>query len=945
MPVEENDRLNALYGGSPILTSVRKKSAWESVLDDVARIASAGQKKETEGNPDDRKERIGYFLNYNASELEVRIQSRLKNGRWSMGKRAGQNDFLSEAIPCMDEADKKIASAVRVSGDYYMGHVKIHDAMPYLIGSDRVYKDSEQMTVMEEKPYVTLNLLNGNILPKCNVEYGYRGFKRVSCYKSARNVYSVITVNDIQQKLLQSIMSLKILPQEAAQTLLELFPLISQHIEVHSNLLEGGSSVEKVDGNPNIHIRIDPLSDEYRVGIFVRPLEGGQKTFAPGVGEKVIYDSKDGVRYSVGRLIVEERENFELLSAELTTIMDADIIDVEELYLHPQEMLELVEWVTDRPDKYVLEWPENKKIKVYSAQKSSYNVSLKTNESWFDVEGEVRFNDIDSLKIHELLSLVSAGTMVGNYVRLTDDTYLALTQTIKKQLKRLQSISQTGRTSAKISKFNVGVLADIVRGGNSLLNTDDAFSEFAAKVEEAVSLHPRVPDGLDAVLRDYQYEGFRWMVQLDHWGAGACLADDMGLGKTVQTIAYLLYKAAKGPSIVVAPASVIMNWKAELARFAPSLNVKMLNHQYDRKSVLDNAKAFDVVISTYGLLPQEEEYLSKVNWNVVCLDEAHIIKNRQTKMSSAAMSLKSSSRVILTGTPMQNYLGELWNLLQFLNPGLLGSYEQFSKKFISNDDADITSLRRMVQPFILRRTKSQVLDELPEKTEIVRTVELSDIEMSVYENIRERVRQELESQEKVSVSTLAEITRLRQAACSLALIDDKWNGGCSKIDSLMELVLNITAGGNRILIFSQFTGFLKHVTNALYDAGTEYFYLDGSVTIKNREKMVREFQNGQKNVFVVSLKAGGLGLNLTGANYVIHLDPWWNPAIEQQATDRAHRIGQKQPVTVYRLISSHTIEEKILRLHKTKKELADAFMEGTDKAHALSIEDLRNLVE
>lgn len=942
MDAAERARLVAVYGGPPILPTIRRKAAWETVLDDVARIALAGQKAPAENN---EKERIGYFLNHDDSEMEVRIQSRLKSGKWSQGKRAGQSDFLSEAIPCMDESDKKVASAVRVSGDYFMGHVKVRDAMPFLVGSDRVYKDFEPVTVIEEKPYVTLNLLNGNILPKCNVEMGYRGFRKVSCYKSSKNIYSVVVLNDIQMKLLQTLMSMKMLPEEAAGTLQELFPLLSQHIEVHSNLLQGGSSLEKIDGESKIHIRIDPLTDEYRIRIFVHPLSGGNKTFVPGEGDKVIYDMKGGVRYSVSRSLGLEKENMALLRDMLETALDTDVVDVDEMYLYPSEMLELVEWATDREDRYVLEWPENKKIKVYSSQQSTYNVSLKTNEAWFDVEGEVVLKDADNLKIYELLSLVSSGQNIGNYIRLQEDTYLALTQTLHKQLKRLQAVSQLGRSSAKISRFNVGVLADIVRGNRSLLNTDDLFDDLTAKIEQAADLQPRVPDGLNAALRDYQYDGFRWMVQLDYWGAGACLADDMGLGKTVQTIAFLLYKASIGPSLVVAPASVVLNWKTELARFAPSLNVHVLNHQPDRQTVLGRVKAFDVVVTTYGLLPQEEGALSRVNWNVVCLDEAHAIKNRQTKMSSAAMNLKASSRVILTGTPMQNYLGELWNLLQFLNPGLLGSYEQFSKKFISNEDADMASLRRMVQPFILRRTKSQVLDELPQKTEIVRNVELSDMEMLAYENMRERVKLELDEQEKISINTLAEITRLRQAACSISLVKEEWNGGCSKIDALMELVPNIISGGNRVLIFSQFTSFLSYVTKALDDVGIEYFYLDGSVTIKNREKMVQEFQGGKKQIFVVSLKAGGQGLNLTGANYVIHLDPWWNPAIEQQATDRAHRIGQQQPVTVYRLISSHTIEEKILRLHKTKKDLADAFLEGTDKANTLSIEDLRNLVE
>ena len=388
---------------------------------------------------------------------------------------------------------------------------------------------------------------------------------------------------------------------------------------------------------------------------------------------------------------------------------------------------------------------------------------------------------------------------------------------------------------------------------------------------------------------------------------------------------------------------MILNWAREIARFAPTLRVIVLNSESDREDVLGNLGANDIVLATYGLLAHDPDAILGRAWNVACLDEAHTIKNRQTKTSASAMQLKASSRIILTGTPVQNYLGDLWNLLQFLNPGLLGSYETFSRKFISSSDADLEALKKIVQPFILRRTKAEVLDELPEKTDINRTVQLSDVEMLAYETIRKRVQDDLESEMKVTVNVLAEITRLRQAACSMSLVDKDWKGANSKVDDFVELVSEIVSGGNRVLVFSQFTSFLDIINRVLDQAGISYYQLDGSTPIKEREKMVRSFQGGERNVFTISLKAGGLGLNLTGANYVIHLDPWWNPAIEQQATDRTYRIGQHKNVTVYHLVSAHTIEEKILRLHETKRHLADTFLEGTDKAQTLSIEDLRNL--
>ena len=357
----------------------------------------------------------------------------------------------------------------------------------------------------------------------------------------------------------------------------------------------------------------------------------------------------------------------------------------------------------------------------------------------------------------------------------------------------------------------------------------------------------------------------------------------------------------------------------------------------DRK--ISALKSGDVLLTSYGMLVSRQEVLSAVKWNVACLDEAHTIKNRGTKMSAAAMSLQADGRVILTGTPIQNHLGELWNLMQFLLPGMLGSYEQFSARYITpieknGDRTCQAALKKLIQPFLLRRTKADVLDELPEKTDIIRMVNLSGEEMASYEILRQGAQEALEEQEAMDVNALAMITKLRMAAC-----------GSSKAAYFADMAEEIVSAGNRALVFSQFTSYLKTVSEALDAAGIPYLYLDGSTPVRKRNTLVKACQEGEVPLFLISLKAGGLGLNLTGANYVIHLDPWWNPAIEQQATDRACRIGQTKDVTVYHLISAHTIEEKILRLHKVKRNLADSLLEGTHMASALTLEDLRALAQ
>ena len=934
----EKQRLTRIFGGSPLLPSFRKIELWEKMFDDLDSIVD-----DKEGTGEQVQEKIGYMY-IGSDYLEVRIRKILKNGKWGAGKKVNAYDFLYGKIPCMDEIDRQVANA---NSRYSSGSsVSATRTLPFLIDTDKLFNcdDHNTIEVVAQKPYIDIVqgkegfTINSNF-PKDRLFRDHT----TSFTLSHMDRMNVIQINPVQQKILKALFSLPALPPQSAERLRLLLTKMSKHIEIHSDLLEGGSSLETVKGDPTLHIRINPKSNEYQILLCVRPLNGGKLAVFPGKGDKTVYDETDGKRFQVSRKMSAEKqllnEFSDFLEDELEVSEDLENI----IPLEPWQMLSLAEWAEGRKDNIVLEWPGNKKIKISCANPQGISVRGDSSGQWFEMEGDISFDDGDALPLAELLELISSGNIVGRYVKISDDKYLSLTEMLRKQVKRLESVVQPGKGGLRISKFNVGILAEIVRSKQFKAETDASLAELEEKISQARTLVPEIPKELNATLRDYQLEGFRWMARLAHWGAGACLADDMGLGKTVQAITFLLYKASEGPSLVIAPASVILNWAREIARFAPTLRVIVLNSESDREDVLGNLGAKDIVLATYGLLAHDPDAILGKAWNVACLDEAHTIKNRQTKTSASAMQLKASSRIILTGTPVQNYLGELWNLLQFLNPGLLGSYETFSRKFISSSDADLEALKKIVQPFILRRTKAEVLDELPEKTDINRTVQLSDVEMLAYETIRKRVQDDLESEMKVTVNVLAEITRLRQAACSMSLVDKDWKGANSKVDDFVELVSEIVSGGNRVLVFSQFTSFLDIINRVLDQAGISYFHLDGSTPIKEREKMVRSFQSGERNVFTISLKAGGLGLNLTGANYVIHLDPWWNPAIEQQATDRTYRIGQHKNVTVYHLVSAHTIEEKILRLHETKRHLADTFLEGTDKAQTLSIEDLRNL--
>jgi len=468
---------------------------------------------------------------------------------------------------------------------------------------------------------------------------------------------------------------------------------------------------------------------------------------------------------------------------------------------------------------------------------------------------------------------------------------------------------------------------------------------------EVRDLQPEVPSTLRAELRDYQLEGYIWLARLAHLGVGACLADDMGLGKTIQALSVILARAKDGPTLVAAPTSVCMNWFAEAARFAPTLKVIVFGGKGRQKQV-EHLKPFDVLVTSYTMLQQESKLLETVNWQTIVLDEAQAIKNISTKRSRAAMALNGGFKLLTTGTPIENHLGELWNLFHFINPGLLGSLESFNRSFAVPIERHQSHparkrLRRLIRPFILRRIKSEVLEELPPRTEIVLQVEMTKEERAFYEALRREALDKLKKTsmgQAYSVRILAEIMRLRRACCNPRLVAPDTDVESSKLSLFGKLIDELLENRHKVLVFSQFVGHLSIIREFLSARGIDYRYLDGRMSVRKRKIQVDKFQAGEGDIFLISLKAGGLGLNLTAADYVIHMDPWWNPAVEDQASDRAHRIGQELPVTIYRLVVKDTIEEKIVQLHQEKKDLANSLLEGSNLSAKISVVELLNLI-
>ena len=614
-----------------------------------------------------------------------------------------------------------------------------------------------------------------------------------------------------------------------------------------------------------------------------------------------------------------------------------------------ESCLELLQIVKES-DKYArIEWPQGVKIKCNrSVYAGDFSFVVKSKSNWFELSGELQVTPEMSVSLNELLEKLRQNKY-SKFVEIKDGEFIHLTDELRRMISTFDTYFTKEKAALKIPEF-IAPSLDVFKRSGVNVDADKGYNNLLARIEDAEKKHIKVPSGLMAEMREYQETGFRWMARLAEWGAGACLADDMGLGKTIQTIALLLYKAKQGASLIVVPASILQNWESEINRFAPSLNCKILNTDIsERKSIIDNAGEYDIIITSYGIMAKEIDLLVSKKWNIVVLDEAHTIKNRDAKMSKAVMKLDASFRLLLTGTPIQNHLSEIWNLFQFMNPGLLGSYDHFHSSFIVPIELDKSKakqdiLKKIISPFLLRRTKNEVLNELPGKTEIIVPVEQSKTEALFYEALRSEAFNSLEDKSLSAIQTLAEITKLRQAASNLMLVDKSVNCASSKMLTFLDLVDEMISNNHRALVFSQFTSHLALVKAELDKKGIKYLYLDGSKPTIERGKLVKDFQTGEMPLFLISLKAGGVGLNLTAADFVVHMDPWWNPAIEDQASDRSYRIGQTRPVTIYRLITKNTIEEKIIDLHKTKKNLADALLEGSNVVQKMTKEQLMALM-
>ena len=537
----------------------------------------------------------------------------------------------------------------------------------------------------------------------------------------------------------------------------------------------------------------------------------------------------------------------------------------------------------------------------------------------------------------------------GDFLHMDDDGIRVLAS-MREQLKLTEKELKSG--TVLLPKYRALYVDGCFREEEAfLLEKNREFRGLIRNMKTIEENDFELPKGLNAELRAYQKLGFGWLKTLCKNGFGGILADDMGLGKTLQVITFLLSEISEAQpgerkrTLIVAPASLVYNWKSEIERFAPELQVCMITGNVEeRKEKIYGLGEQEIAVTSYDLLKRDVEEYREVPFFCEVIDEAQFIKNPLTQGAKAVKQIQAGFHIALTGTPVENRLSELWSIFDYLMPGFLYSYQQFREEIESpivreQDKEALERLQKMIRPFVLRRLKKDVLKDLPDKIEKNVFAKLEGEQSELYRARAQRLAMELQGQSddefrNSRFQVLAEITRLRQLCCDPGLLYEGYHSSSAKVELCMDLIQNALEGGHRILLFSQFTSMLELLEQRMKKEKISCCMLTGATSKEERARLVERFQKEEVPVFCISLKAGGTGLNLTAADIVIHFDPWWNAAVENQATDRAHRIGQKHVVNVYRLIAKDTIEERILKLQEAKKELAEQVLSGDELKNA-----------
>jgi len=958
------EQIAEYYSGSQftkIIDLLPQISAWQRSLDALAQLTMDGPQAEPQQDL-----RLIWTIGLGNDDIYlVPKEQRLgKNGYWTKGRPIALKRLHDDPaeFDYLSEQDRRICSRIKVekeSGFYrYYGKETyslpaeaLLDAVghPHIYWAEQMNYDAPidigiaapQLLVKEQQESLHISLI-----PPINSN------EKIIAQRTASNGLLVYVINNQHRKVAEILGTSGLtVPVSARQQVIDSIASIASMLTVQSDIGGSSSYAESVSADSRLHIHLQPVGQGIQMEIFVQPFSGGGPLYKPGVGGATVMAEIDGRQLQTTRDFALEKNYLKQL-LEDSPGLDADK-DCKWLVDDPEMALEVLLFLQELSDLVVLEWPKGKKIRISrETGLAQARFSVRKEKDWFSVEGDLEVDDQQVLDMQRLMHLLNNSS--SRFLKLEDGQIIALTRELRQRLDDLYGLGDVQKDKVYFHPLAVQALDEITAGMS--ITAGKPWKDQLRKLDETGDLVPKVPSTLQGQLRDYQREGYQWMSRLAHWGAGACLADDMGLGKTVQALALILSRAQEGPTLILAPTSVCMNWLEESQRFAPTLNAYQFGSG-DRQDMLDNAGPFDLIVCSYGLLQTEAERLAQKRWHTLVADEAQAIKNTLTKRSKAAMALQADFKLITTGTPIENHLGELWNLFNFINPGLLGSIAKFNERYAQaienqHDYGASQRLKKLLRPFILRRLKNDVLTELPSRTEVTLHIELSAEERAFYEALRRNALEAMaeakaggEQTGQQHLKALAEIMKLRRACCNPRLVMEESRMSSSKLQAFEELVDELLDNRHKALVFSQFVGHLALIRELLDKKGISYHYLDGSTPAPQRKKAVNSFQAGDGDLFLISLKAGGTGLNLTAADYVIHMDPWWNPAVEDQASDRAHRMGQKRPVTIYRLVAKDTIEDKIVDLHRHKRDLANNLLEGGEVSGKLSVEDMMALIK
>ncbi|MBT0586265.1 DEAD/DEAH box helicase [Alteromonas oceanisediminis] len=951
---------------------IKPKARWELALDKLITLASKPAAEEPAASA--KPVRIIWELIEGFEHrLQAREQKRSQSG-WSKGRVVSLKRLKTEtdAFSFLSDRDRVVCQAIQEhAGWNYYGKLEYSlsgiSALTAAVGLNNLYAEndfSEPLELVQREPELTLSQVGDELclsmadVPETSQRFAAEGDYQLKKVADRRFQLTVFSAEHLQVASIVGESGL-LVPMQAKQKALDSIAAIAPFLNIQSTLPDLDTGLATCKPDPHLVVNIQPAQQGLEFSCHVMPFGEHGPALIPGRGSASLTADVDGQRKATQRDLAYEQQLLDQLDDACPAFlaMPGHVLSLEDT----QDALNALEQLTQAKANMklplLLRWPKGKKISLTKKLEAQHlQLALGKQSEWFDITGDLSINDTEVIELRKLLALVS--TSHGRYVALDNHQVLSLSDDLRNKLEQLNRITDEGKfhplASAHIEQATTGMR----------MKTLHAWDRQTEKMHQANAIEPKLPSTFQASLRDYQVIGFDWAMRLAHWGAGACLADDMGLGKTLQALAVLLARADKGPSLVIAPTSVCFNWQQEALKFTPTLNLHRFSDAQTtsaRQALLSTVGPFDCVVISYGLLQREIDLLKTVAWRTVVADEAQALKNPLAKRTKAAYALNGEFKMITTGTPVENNLTELWSLFRFITPGLLGNLKRFTQRFavpIENSKDDKLAARKasqqlktLIQPFILRRMKSQVLTELPPRTEITVPVELSSAERTFYEALRLNAIDNITQSGQHAgageqrIKMLAELIKLRQACCHPQLVMAESRLASAKLNALDELLNELKQNNHKALIFSQFVGHLKLIAQHIESKGLDYQYLDGSTTQAQREQRVTAFQRGEGDVFLISLKAGGSGLNLTAADYVIHMDPWWNPAVEEQASDRAHRIGQMRPVTIYRLIAQNTIEEKIVALHQHKRDIADSLLSGNDVASALSVEDMLNLLK